>query len=329
MSGDIREKLKAFKGDNIVWIFILTILLYFGLSILTNSLVYNLTERMDVSDAAVRFANENYTYTIGSVILFVLVCLAVKKDRFILRSTLPAGTGKDHKILVPEDTYEAPQNNTAKTFLLGIIIGFVSIFFCIACALVHGDIKLYYDFSAAQIPGMIYAFVMVLFQGSSEELWCRGFMYERLNIRYPLWVAILVNGSFFGLMHCFNEGATVFAVAALVISGIEFSFLKWYTGSIWTAMASHTMWNFTQNFLFGLPNSGLVSEASVLHLDAANGVSNLIYDYAFGVEGAIPSLLADLIIITVILLLAKKKGRLKELHMSYEKTKALEAAEIV
>lgn len=326
---DIKEKLKSFTGNNIVWIFILTILLYFGVSILTNSLVYNLTERMDVSDAAVRFVNENYTFTIGSVILFILVCLAVKKDRFILRSVLPAGTGKDHKVLVTEDTYEAPQNNTAKTFLLGIIIGFVSVFFCIACALVHGDIKLCYDFSAAQIPGMIYAFVMVFFQSSSEELWCRGFMYERLNIRYPLWAAIAVSGSFFGLMHCFNEGATVFAVAALVIFGIEYSFLKWYTGSIWAAMASHTMWNFTQNFLFGLPNSGLVSEASVLHLDAANGTANLIYDHAFGVEGAIPSLLSNLIIIAVILLLAKKKGRLGELLMSYEKREALKAEESV
>ena len=78
------------------------------------------------------------------------------------------------------------------------------------------------------------------------------------------------------------------------------------------------MWNFTQNFIFGLPNSGLVSEASVFHLDAATGISNWIYSYEFGVEGGVPAVFIDLLLLVVILILAKRDGRLDELKESRE-----------
>jgi fructose-specific phosphotransferase system IIC component len=83
-------------------------------------------------------------------------------------------------------------------------------------------------------------------------------------------------------------------------------------------MGIHTAWNFTQNLLFGLPNSGLVSEVSVFKMDAMNAQSNLIYNYDFGVEGAIPAVLADALLGIICLILAAKKGRLKELGMRYD-----------
>ena len=144
-------------------------------------------------------------------------------------------------------------------------------------------------------------------------------IYERILIHHPLWVAILVNGVFFGLLHCFNDGASVLAILGIVICGLSYSLVRWYTGSIWIAMGLHTMWNFTQNFLFGLPNSGLVSQVSVFHLQASTGISNLIYDYAFGVEAAIPALIADGALGIAALLLARRDGRLGELKLSYEK----------
>ena len=36
--------------------------------------------------------------------------------------------------------------------LLGLLLGFLTNFFCIACALLHGDIKLCFAFSAKQLP---------------------------------------------------------------------------------------------------------------------------------------------------------------------------------
>ena len=321
----MREKLRRFKGNNIIWIIFLVLLLYILLGSLVGELFYLLLYRLREWSPAVDFINFYYTYTIGAVLTLVLYCLIFKKNRFILRSFLPAGRGRDHKIRVVEDTYEPTQNNTPKMLLLGLLIGFVTNFTVIACALIHGDINLYFDFSIAQLPVLVYGLLMVFIQSSSEELWTRGFMYERLSIHYPLWAAAAVNGALFGLLHCLNEGASVLGILDIIACGISFSLLRWYSGSIWMVMGVHTMWNFTQNFLFGLPNSGLVSELSVLHLDASNGVSNLIYDYAFGVEGALPALIIDAGIGIVVLLLAKRSGRLGELRMSYEKKAALSA----
>lgn len=322
----MKNKLKSFKGNNIIWIVLIVlimILMYFMLSALLWIPFDILTGSLGELPPAVVFINEYYTITIIPVLILVLYCLIVKKNRFILRSFLPAGMGKDHRMLVEEDSYEPTQNNTLKMLLLGLLSGLLANAACVGCAIAHGDIKLYFDFSASQFPILLYGFLMVFVQSSSEELWFRGFMYERINIHYPLWVAILVNGSFFGLLHIFNDGMTVLALFNIVMCGVAFSLLRWYTGSIWMVMGLHTMWNFTQNFLFGLPNSGLVSEVSVLHLDAANGISSLTYDYSFGVEGALPTAVIFTSITIVILLLAKKNGRLGELNMSYEKKAAL------
>ena len=247
------------------------------------------------------FVNEYYLPTVAACVVFLLVCLCVKKNRFMLDVIRPTR-----------------EKRSMSKLGMGILLGFLTNFFCIICALLHGDVRFYLDFSAAQIPLMIYAFICVFFQSTSEELWCRTFMYERINVHYPLWVAIVVNGTLFGLLHSFNDGITPLAMADLIICGLAYSLLRWYSGSIWTCMGIHTMWNFTQNFLFGLPNSGLVSEASVFHLDAVNAVSNWVYSYEFGVEGAVPAVFIDLMLIVVILILAKKSGRMGELLESRE-----------
>lgn len=310
-------------ADNLLWIIVLVILLYFFLSSFISVGVYYLLSLLPVTSPAIVFINEYYTPTIGDVILLVIICLIIKKNRFILRSFLPKGAGKNHKINVVEDTYEASQENTGRNLLLGLLIGFLTNFVCVLCALIHGDVSFSLNFSFSMIPVLIYALLMVFIQSTSEELWCRGFMYERICIRYPVWVAVLVNGVFFGVLHIFNDGVTFLAIANIIICGISYSLLRWYTGSIWVVMGVHTMWNFTQNFLFGLPNSGLVSEVSLLRLDSATGISNLIYDYGFGVEGAVPAVIVDCLIGVIVLILAKKNGRLGELGMSYE-TKACE-----
>ena len=316
------KKQRKFKWNNIFWIIFLMIFLYFFLASLLEALLMLLINLFPMSSPAMVFINTFYMPTILSIAVLIVYCLIFKKNRFILRSFLPKGKGKNHKVNVVEDTYEPSQENTAKTLLIGLLLGFLTNFICILCAILHGDIKLYPDFSYTMIPTLIYALLMVFIQSSSEELWCRGFMYERICIHYPRWVAILANGIFFGLLHIFNDGASVLGIVGIVICGLSYSLVRWYTGSIWMVMGIHTMWNFTQNFLFGLPNSGLVSEVSVFHLDAANGVNNLIYNFDFGVEAAIPALVVDCLLGAICLILAKRNGRLGELRMSYEKTAA-------
>ncbi len=293
---------KTHFTNRIIWI----LLVWFALYEIVDGILLLITiELLKIlvpnRSAGLSFVFEYYTPLLASCIFFILLCLVIKKNRFMLGVMKPSREGRSMKMLG-----------------IGLLLGFLTNFFCILCALIHGDIKLYPDFSAAQIPLMIFALISVFFQSTSEELWCRCYLYDRINVHYPLWVAIVINGSLFGLMHLSNPGITALALADLIICGLAYSLLRWYSGSIWTCFGIHTMWNFTQNFLFGLPNSGLVSEASVFHLDAATGISNMIYSYEFGVEGGVPAVFIDLLIIVVILVMAKKTGRLGELLESRE-----------
>ncbi len=307
-------------SNNLLWILFLVVVLYIFLSTFAEVGLSWLFYRFGRDfPPAVVFVNESYACFIGDVVILLIVCLIVRKNRFILRSFLPKGAGKDHEVRMVEDTYEPAQENTGRNLLIGLLLGFLTNLICILCAIIHGDIRLYLDLGVNMLPVLVYALLMVFVQSTSEELWCRGYLYERICIHYPLWVAVLVNGVFFGLLHAFNDNVTVFAVVNIVVCGIAFSLIRWYTRSIWMVMGVHTMWNFTQNFIFGLPNSGLASEASVLHLDAAIGVSNLTYDYEFGVEGALPMLVVNTLLVILCLILAGRDGRLGELRMSYEK----------
>ena len=288
--------------NRIIWI----LLAFFGWYILLGEFFMLGVEKLietvfrNPSNALV-FVNTYYAPLIGSCAFFVIVCLITRKNRFMLEVIKPTR-----------------KKRSMSKLGTGMLLGFLMNFFCIVCALLHGGIKLYFDFSAMQIPVMIWAFVCVFFQSASEELWCRTFMYERINVHYPLWVAIVVNGVVFGALHSFNPGLTWLAMADLIICGLSFSLLRWYSGSIWTCFGIHTMWNFTQNFIFGLPNSGLVSEASIFHMDAMNAVSNWCYSYEFGVEGAVPALFMDLLLGVLILVFAFRQGRLGELLESRE-----------
>ncbi len=329
MNENTEFKARKFKGNNIIWILIVFVAMYMFFAS-TVSLVCNMMLRQAIPmSPAMNFITNYYTSVIFEIIILVIMLYAVKKNRFILRSFLPEGSAKDFPVHAVEDTYVAQNRNSVKMLLIGAVLGFVTNFTCILCALAHGDIKLYFDFSASQLPVLLFALLSVFIQSTGEELWCRGFLYERVLIHYPLWAAIIVNGTIFGLIHSFNPGVSVLAIAGIAVCGVSYSLVRWYTGSIWVPMGIHTLWNFTQNFLFGLPNSGLVSEVSVFHLGAANGMSNLIYDYEFGVEAAIPALLTDLALGIAALLLARRDGRLGELSLSYEKMAAAKKATAV
>lgn len=171
--------------------------------------------------------------------------------------------------------------NNGKEFLLGLLIGFIMNGVCILAAWLHGDL----DFSMGRFYPvyLIVTFLCVMVQSGAEELLTRGYMLGALRERYPLWVAVLANSLLFGALHLTNPGITVISFLDIVLTGVAFSLVVVWRDSLWMAVALHTMWNFTQSILFGLPNSGIVSQGSLLHLEAAKG--SLFYDPVFGVEG--------------------------------------------
>ena len=232
---------------------------------------------------------DNFGFLGYWIIAFVYLLL-VKSDKPILRAF-----GRE------------PRGNTVKMALWGLPVGLGLNALCVGIAVFHGDIQL--SFSSLPVLKLLLVFLSVLVQSGGEELLCRGVLYQRLRKGYRNpWVAILVNPIVFVLMHILNPGVTVWAVLSIYLVGVMFSLMVYYLDSLWMAMAAHAAWNFTQNFIFGLPNSGTVYDLSIFKLNSATARTSLCYNVEFGVEASATAVLAFAFVSAILLCLEKKKN---------------------
>lgn len=201
-----------------------------------------------------------------------------------------------------------PAGNSVKGLLIGCGIGFVTNAICILTAWLHKDIYLTFD-SFSIIPLLIVA-VMVFIQSSAEELICRAYIYQKFIKEFgSVKLAIIGNALLFGILHLGNEGVTVLSILNIIIVGVQFSLMVYYMDSLWAAFAAHAAWNYTQNIIFGLPNSGNVMPFSIFKLDASTAMDSFAYNVGFGVEGTI---LADAVLILTCVLIwlwGRKHGK--------------------
>ena len=194
------------------------------------------------------------------------------------------------------------RGNTWGMFGLGLLVGFGMNALCILAAWLHGDIVL----SVGRFDPiyMILGLVCVCVQSGAEELLTRGYMMGAMKDRYNIWLAAAVNSLFFGSLHLFNNGVTVFSIVNIIAFGFALSVVMIKLESLWFCIAVHTAWNYSQSLFFGLPNSGIVSEGSFFHLEAARDSG--LYSAAFGVEGAITTTLVLLVLTLVVLLVCRR-----------------------
>ena len=204
-------------------------------------------------------------------LIIILYCLIFKKSRPVLKAITSFCKG-----------------NTLKLFGLGLLIGGGMNLLCGLTALLHGDIHLTFD--SFPVVKLLLLFFAVTIQSGAEELCCRGFVYQKLirGYRSPL-VAIILNSALFMVLHLANQGVTFLALMNILLSGIMFSLMVYFFDSCWCAVGAHTAWNYMQNIVLGLPNSGVVSVVSIFRLTAGNGRSSFAYDPQFGIEGTVIS----------------------------------------
>jgi len=124
-----------------------------------------------------------------------------------------------------------------------------------------------------------------------------------------MWFAIIFNAIYFMALHLGNSGVTFIAMLDIAVIGVSYSIAVCFLDSLWMPMAMHTAWNYTQNYIFGLPNSGMVSAASILKLDAATATSSFFYDTGFGVEGTLVATTLDALVGAVIIWYVIKHGK--------------------
>lgn len=291
-----RSFLKKIYNDSFTWkdSIIITMILFAILYVLGSIISFPIdTIFWKLSDGGsnglIATLSDYLTYA-GDWIAFLLFCLIVKSHRPLLKII---GT----KL----------KGNRLSMLLVGLLIGFVTNTICIVGAILHHDIYLYFD-SFPVIP-IILIFISIFIQSSAEELFCRGFIYQRLRKAYRNpWVAILLNPIVFMLVHIFNSGLTALALLNIYLVGVFFSIMIYYCDSMWMAMAAHAAWNFNQNIVFGLPNSGYVSRFSIFKLDAATAADSTFYNVAFGVESTVTAMVIFILGIIILTAIGIKKG---------------------
>ena len=200
------------------------------------------------------------------------------------------------------------KGNNAVNLLIGLLIGIGMNGAAILMAWMHGDIRMYFD-KFEPVPFII-LFIAVFVQSAAEEMVCRGFIYQRVlrTYRNRFWLAVIINSVFFGMIHLGNNGISAMAVVDLVVTGLLFSAMVYYFDSLWMAMAAHAGWNFTQSILVGLPNSGIVVPYSVFRLDAASARDSFFYNVAFGVEGTVPAITVQAVVLVALVAVGIKLG---------------------
>ena len=277
------------KKHSFIIVIVLAAVIFFAGSLIGMGMVKPFQILCGTKFPEIQFLLEYYLFYIGLDILIVLFCYFRERKIFdSMRSQRKGGM----------------RGNNLKFVLLGLGIGFGTNTICVGCAVLSKDVTLAWNGISPLF--LVLAFAAVLIQSGAEELVTRGYILGALNQRYPVWVGVLANGLFFGALHVLNPGVTVISVLNIFLFGVTTALAVSYYDCLWLCIALHTAWNFTQNLIYGLPNSGVVSKASVLSLESAG--SSFVYEASFGVEGGLVWTILECIALILLLLWGPAAG---------------------
>jgi len=188
----------------------------------------------------------------------------------------------------------------------GIGFGFsgAMIVTCVLLIMLFGS----YQVTALHSPGiLVYAFVATAFFALLEDLLFRAILFRGIEERLGTWPAIVLVASLFGLFHLGNENASVSSSVALAVGDLSLAAAFVLTRRIWMVWGVHVGWNFFQEKIFGMANSGF--EASHNLLDAAIAGPTWVTGGAFGVENSVPGVLTSLAVGILLMAWAYRKGQ--------------------
>lgn len=106
-----------------------------------------------------------------------------------------------------------------------------------------------------------------------EELFSRGYLLRTvaeaargagMQRAGAVLLAACATALLFGFLHLFNPEASFLSIANLTLLGLLFALPMIVTGRLGLSIGLHMGWNVSQNIVFGLPNSGKLSETALL-----------------------------------------------------------------
>ncbi len=189
---------------------------------------------------------------------------------------------------------------------IGILIGFVANGAISVVVGATGGAS--YVFNSLS-PLLVAIAPLCFIQCLAEEVSYRGFVPAYLEERHSWVVVGIVGGVLFALGHITNlmyYGFNVVFILNVVLVGMILYLLTKQFQNFWVAPGFHFAWNYSQQYVFGLPNSG--SSIPYALFTGTNPQSTFFYDATYGNEGSMLTLIVFLVMIAVLVALRRKEA---------------------
>ena len=151
-------------------------------------------------------------------------------------------------------------------FLSGSVIGFASLtLMLLGLRATHHLLFGSHDIGGAQL--LVAAVLNVLgfvIVALFEENAFRGYLLHTAAEGLGFWPAAVLMSLLFAAVHVNNPGESKIGIIAVFAFGMILAFSLWRTGSLLWAIGFHFMWDYSESFLYGVPDSGLVQPDHLL-----------------------------------------------------------------
>ena len=228
----------------------------------------------------------------------------------------------------PNSVYGLGDNRTVAHFFAGLAWGVVCLSLLVlslwktGLLVIDGRLLFGSDilrYGAAWLLGFLLVglFEEYLNRGYLQYTLTRGFagFYRwasntRNSEAFGFWTSAVILSFLFGLDHGKNPGESPIGLLSAGLAAMVFCLSLWRTGSLWWAIGFHAAWDWSQSFLYGVADSGMMAQH---HLLATHPVGKpILSGGATGPEGSI-FIVAVVGLISLIILLTLPRTRLGDI----------------
>lgn len=209
------------------------------------------------------------------------------------------------RVIEGRSSFEIGSRKSVSETAIGFLSGIVLVAFMVGLLAIFG----YYGISGFSDDRgiLIEAFFRFGVGAFIQEFFVRLILFRLLEELTGTWIAFVAVASFFGLVHIGNENATAFTSVAIAVSDVLLIAAFVYTRRLWLVWGIHFGWNFMQDGVFGMPNSGITSLPSWIKPDITGPA--WLTGGAFGIEASLVAIALQIILGVWLLLYARSLGQ--------------------
>jgi len=200
--------------------------------------------------------------------------------------------------------YELTLKKSHAEFALGFAIGMSLVVVMVIILSVFGYYKVESFNSWRIIIDSLFFFGIGAFL---QELVFRVVLFKLTEELLGSWLAFLSIALIFGGAHIGNDNATIWTSLAIAVGDVLLTAAYIYTRRIWLVFGIHFSWNYFQDGIFGMPNSGITQFDSWIN-STING-HEWITGGSFGIEASYIAVLMSLGVGIIILKKAIDKNQ--------------------